>query len=275
MVEYFSSIPSAHRAALLIFGLVFFWIIEGIIPIRKMLYSRSQHWALNMFFTITTIIINFIFAGLILYISENAAKKGFGILQWIKMPFWINLIIGLLILDFISAYFIHFIEHKIRLFWRFHLIHHTDTWVDVSTGNRHHPGESILRAAFTTIAVAIAGAPMWMVMLYQSMSVVMTQFNHANINIPESIDKILRYFMVTPRMHRIHHHYTQPYTDSNYGNIFSIWDRVFGTYKYLSEEKIVFGIDTHMLEVENNRIINLLKIPFQKYRSPITNKIDE
>jgi len=275
MVEYFSHIPSAHRAALIILGLFFFWLLEGLIPVRKMLYNRAQHWALNIFFTATTIIINLFFAGLILFVSDSAAKYNFGVLQWIKMPFWLYVIVGLLVLDLIGAYLIHWIEHKVKILWLFHLIHHTDTWVDVSTGNRHHPGESVFRAIFTTIAVAASGAPMWMVMLYQSMSVVMTQFNHANINIPESVDRFLRYFIVTPRMHRVHHHYVQPFTDCNYGNIFSLWDFVFGTYKYLPENEIVFGIDTHLQENEHNRLQNLLKIPFQPYRPPVGSKFDK
>ena len=121
-------------------------------------------------------------------------------------------------------------EHKIKVLWRFHLIHHTDAHVDTTTANRHHPGESVIRFVFTTLAVLVVGAPMWMVMLYQSMSVVLSQFNHANIGLPGWLDRGLSWFIVTPDMHHVHHHYIQPYTDSNYGNIFAFWDRLFGTF---------------------------------------------
>jgi sterol desaturase/sphingolipid hydroxylase (fatty acid hydroxylase superfamily) len=98
--------------------------------------------------------------------------------------------------------------------------------------------------------------------------VAFSQFNHANIPLPKTVDKLLSYFIISPDMHKVHHHYQLPYTDSNYGNIFSVWDRLFGTYLYLDRTKIVYGVDTHMKTEENNQLDNLLKIPFQKHRSP-------
>ena len=137
-----------------------------------------------------------------------------------------------------------------------------------TTANRHHPGESVMRFIFTTLGVLIVGTPMWMVFLYQTLSVVATQFNHANIVLPKKLDRILSYFIVSPDMHKVHHHYVLPYTDSNYGNIFSVWDRSFGTFKTLDREQLVYGVDTHMKPEENNKLSNLLAIPFQKRRPP-------
>ena len=108
------------------------------------------------------------------------------------------------------------------------------------------------------------GSPMWMVFLYQTLSVIASQFNHANISLPKKIDTILSYFIVSPNMHKVHHHHVLPYTDSNYGNIFSIWDRLFGTYMTLPNEQIIYGIDTYPNPTEHNNLKNLLKIPFQK-----------
>ena len=200
--------------------------------------------------------------------AQWTINNNFGILQWLpKMNIWVYAIIGLLLLDFIGAYLVHLIEHKVKFLWRFHLIHHTDTWIDTTTANRHHPGESVLRFIFTTFGVLIVGSPMWMVFLYQSLSVLATQFNHANIVLPKKVDKVLSYIIVSPDMHKVHHHYMLPHTDSNYGNIFSIWDRIFGTFSSLDRNNLVYGVDTHMKEEENNRLKNLLMIPFQKYRS--------
>ena len=126
----------------------------------------------------------------------------------------------------------------------------------------------LLRFIFTTLGVLIVGCPMWLVFLYQTLSVVATQFTHANITLPKKLDKILSYFIVSPDMHKVHHHYVLPYTDSNYGNIFSVWDRLFGTFKTLDRDKLIYGVDTHMKAEENNKISNLLVIPFQKRRSP-------
>jgi sterol desaturase/sphingolipid hydroxylase (fatty acid hydroxylase superfamily) len=110
---------------------------------------------------------------------------------------WLYAIVGLLLLDFIGAYLVHLVEHKVKFLWRFHLIHHTDTWIDTTTANRHHPGESVLRFIFTTLGVFIVGSPMWMVFLYQSLSVLATQFNHANIVLPKRLDNILSYIIVS------------------------------------------------------------------------------
>ena len=149
-----------------------------------------------------------------------------------------------------------------------HLVHHSDHHVDATTANRHHPLESVIRYSFTLMGVVIIGAPMGLVMLYQSLSIVATQFSHSNIRLPKKVDKLISYVLVSPDMHKVHHHYKMPYTDSNYGNIFSVWDRLFGTYMELDTEKIIYGVDVFPDEKENSNIKDLLKQPFQKYRKP-------
>lgn len=269
IINYFSNIPSSHRGLILAGGIAFFWILESIRPFLKFKYNKWQHGALNIFFTITTIIINFGLAIILLKATNFVNQFEIGILYWLpNMNIWLYTITGLLFLDFFGAYLAHYIEHKTKVLWRFHLIHHTDTWIDTTSGNRHHPGESVIRFFFTTLGVLIVGTPMWLVFLYQTLSVVATQFTHANICLPKNIDKLLSYIIVSPDMHKIHHHYKLPYTDSNYGNIFSIWDRIFGTYSYMDRSDLVYGIDTHLDDKEHNNIGNLLKIPFQKYRKP-------
>jgi sterol desaturase/sphingolipid hydroxylase (fatty acid hydroxylase superfamily) len=269
IINYFSTIPSSHRAIILASGIAFFWLIESAVPLFKFKYNKWQHAGINIFFTITTVIINFCLALILLKTADWTTTNHFGILNWLpEFNIWIYTIIGLLFLDLIGAYLIHLIQHKIKLLWRFHLIHHTDTWIDTTSANRHHPGESVMRFIFTTLGVLIVGSPIWMVFLYQSLSLVATQFTHANIVLPKKFDVFLSYFIVSPDMHKVHHHYVLPYTDSNYGNIFSVWDRLFGTFKTLDREKIIYGVDTHMKPEENNKLSNLLAIPFQKLRSP-------
>ena len=204
-------------------------------------------------------------AFILLQSADWTIANNFGILQWLpEIPSWLYALVGLLLLDLIGAYLVHLVEHRIKFLWRFHLIHHTDNWIDTTSANRHHPGESVIRFAFTTMGVLIIGSPMWMVFLYQTLSVVATQFNHANISLPKKVDTLLSYFIVSPDMHKVHHHHALPYTDSNYGNIFSIWDRLFGTFMTLPKEEIIYGIDTYPDPKEHNQILNLLKIPFQK-----------
>ena len=269
IINYFETISSLHRGLILVGGIAVFWLIENAYPLFKFQYNKIQHAGINIFFTATTIIVNFVLAFILLMAADLAIQQNFGILQWFPIQnIGMYTIVGLLLLDLIGAYLAHLVEHKVKFLWKFHLIHHTDTWIDTTSANRHHPGESVIRFIFTVLAVLIVGSPMWMVFLYQSLSVVFSQFNHANIPLPKTVDKLLSYFIISPDMHKVHHHYKLPYTDSNYGNIFSVWDRLFGTYSYLDREKIIYGVDTHMNPEENNRLNNLLKIPFQKYRSP-------
>jgi sterol desaturase/sphingolipid hydroxylase (fatty acid hydroxylase superfamily) len=271
IIQYFESIPSLHRAMILAGGIAFFWLIENAVPFVRFRYNKWQHAGINIFFTITTIIINFCLAVILVTTAQWTVDNDFGLLYWLpQMNIWIFTIVGLLLLDLIGAYLPHFVEHKFKFLWRFHLIHHTDTWIDTTSGNRHHPGESVIRFVFTTLGVLIVGSPMWMIFLYQTLSVVATQFNHANIALPKQLDKAMSYLLVSPDMHKVHHHYVLPYTDSNYGNIFSVLDRLFGTFQVLDREQIVYGIDTHMKPEEHNNLKNLLSIPFQKTRSPKT-----
>jgi len=260
---YFETIPSLHRALLLAGGITSFWLVEFAVPLFNFKYNKLKHAGLNFFFTFTTIAINFAFALMMVKVSDWTLQQHFGLLQIIQLTPWVEAIAGLLLLDFIGAYLVHMIEHKVKFLWKFHMVHHADTMVDTTTGNRHHPGESVVRAVFAILAVFILGTPIWMVMLYQSLSVVLTQFNHANIRIPTWFDKTFGYIIVSPNMHRVHHHITRPQTDSNYGNIFSFWDRIFGTYNDTPMDQIVYGLDV-MDHTQDGSLSYQLKAPFNK-----------
>ena len=269
LINYFETIPSAHRSIILVGGLTLFWLLEGALPLFKFKYNKWKHAVPNIFFTLTTIIINFALAFLLLKTSDWVIANDFGIINWLPdMPLWLYVVFGLLLMDFIGAYLAHYVEHKVNPLWMIHLVHHTDHKVDTTTANRHHPLESVIRYIFTLIGVFLIGAPMGIVMLYQSLSIVATQFTHANIKLPKKVDHIISYVLVSPDMHKIHHHYVLPYTDSNYGNIFSIWDRIFGTYMKMDREELIYGVDVFPDEVKNGNVVELLKQPFQKYARP-------
>ena len=269
IINYFETIPSSHRSMLLVGGITFFWLLEGALPLFNFNYKKWKHAFPNLFFTGTTIIINFSLAFLLLSTADWVQANDFGIINWLpEMPLWLYVLLGLLLLDFFGAYLAHFTEHRIKPLWMIHLVHHSDHKVDTTTANRHHPLESVVRFVFTLFGVFVVGTPIAIVMLYQSMSLVFTQFNHANIKMPKQLDKLLSYFIVSPDMHKVHHHNLLPYTDSNYGNIFSIWDRLLGTYMHLDREKIVYGVDTFPDEKINSDLRELLKQPFQKYKKP-------
>ena len=269
LLNYFESIPSSHRSIILGGGLTLFWLIEGGIPLFHFKYNKWRHALPNLFFTFTTIIVNFTLAFLLLNSADWVVANNFGIINWIpNMPLWMYVVVGILLMDFIGAYLVHYVEHKVKPLWMVHLVHHSDHKVDTTTANRHHPLESVIRFTFTLAGVFIIGAPIAIVMLYQSMSLVATQFTHANIKLPKKVDKALSYVLVSPDMHKVHHHYVLPYTDSNYGNIFSIWDRLFGTYMEFDRDTLVYGVDVFPDEEKNSSINELLKQPFQKYQKP-------
>lgn len=274
LIEYFETIPSLHRGLILVGGLTFFWFLEGTLPLFKFGYNKWKHALPNLFFTFTTILINFALAFLLLNSSDWVMLNDFGILNWLpEMPFWLYVVVGVFLMDFVGAYLPHYTEHKVPPLWMVHLVHHSDHKVDTTTANRHHPLESVIRYVFTLAGVFIIGAPIGIVMLYQSLSLVATQFSHANIKLPKKLDYFLSFVLVSPDMHKIHHHYQLPYTDANYGNIFSIWDRLFGTYIYMERERIVYGVDTFPNEAENSSLKQLLKQPFQGYRKPTTDTV--
>lgn len=275
LAEYFASIPSLHRSIILVGGLTFFFLIENAMPYFRLSYSKWKHSGINIFFTLTTMLVNFAMAFILFMASTAVVDYQFGLLQWVSMPIWAQLVVGLLLLDLIGAWLAHYVEHHVKWMWQFHVIHHTDQHLDATSASRHHPGESVIRFVFTTIAVLIVGAPIWLVFLYQSASVTLSQFNHSNVAIPEPVDLVLRQLFCTPRMHRIHHHYRQPYSDMNYGNIFSIWDRIFGTYVRVDNDKIIYGVDTYMENEDHGNLGRLLTIPFKEYRKSIEYDTEE
>jgi len=269
LLNYFETIPPLHRGLIIVGGLTFFWIIEGAMPLFNFNYKKWKHAVPNIFFTLTTILVNLPMAFLLLMSADWVTVNDFGILNWLpETPLGLYVFLGILLMDFFGAYLPHLIEHKVPPLWMVHLVHHSDHNVDATTANRHHPLESIIRYSFTLVGVIAIGAPIGIVLLYQSLSIIATQFSHSNIGLPKKIDKLISYVLVSPNMHKVHHHYKMPYTDSNYGNIFSVWDRLFGTYMELDTSKIIYGVDVFPNEEQNSNIKDLLKQPFQKYQKP-------
>ena len=275
IISYFDNISSLHRSLILIGGISLFWFLEGFIPLFKFNYKKWLHAIPNIFFTLTTVLINFFLAFILLKTSDWTIHNNFGFLNWIpETPLWAQVLLGVVFLDFIGAYLPHYVEHQIKPLWMVHLVHHSDHKVDTTTANRHHPLESIVRFSFTLLGVFLLGTSVGVIMLYQALSVIASQFNHANIRLPKKFDLIMSYLFVSPDMHKTHHHYRLPYTDKNYGNIFSIWDRLLGTFASFDRDQLVYGVDVFHNEKKNSRISYLLKQPFEKYQKPTLSQSD-
>jgi sterol desaturase/sphingolipid hydroxylase (fatty acid hydroxylase superfamily) len=270
IIDYFQELDQhpLQRGAFFVSTLVLLWAIESAFPLLELPYKKSKgkHALINISFTIVHFIIHTILAIIILWISDWTAKHQFGIIHWTGVGVVGTIIISALVMDFFAGWLCHFVEHQIPVFWRFHIIHHADNSVDVSTGLRHHPLESVWRGLFFFMGIFVAGAPMYAVMIFQTLLVAATGFTHANIRLPERVDRLLSFVLVSPNMHKVHHHWKQPYTDTNYGAVFSIWDRLLGTFSTLDPKEIRYGLDRYYANEKDEDFISLMKRPFQSLK---------
>ena len=188
--------------------------------------------------------------------AEWARRNGIGVLNWLDHPWWFLGAIATIAIQSFAAYATHFFFHKSSWLWRVHRVHHFDTVVDVSTGLRHHPLELMLALLIDSFVAIVVGLLPLALMIYGTTEAMFALFSHANIKLPAKIDRMLRVIFVTPRIHAVHHSAHQPETDSNYGTVFIIWDRLFGTYCDLRAdcpEAIQFGL----MELQDNRASDL------------------
>ena len=267
VLQYFETLDQhpGQRMAFLVGGLLLFWIIEGSVPLLQPVYKKNKlrHAVVNFGFTIIHLVIHTFLAVLIVMLSDWCSLQQFGLVYWSNAGIAGTILISFFILDFFGGWLVHVTEHKVPFLWRFHVIHHADNNVDVTTGLRHHPGESLLRGIFFFVGILVSGAPMYAVMIFQTILVIATAFTHANISLPKKLDAALSYVLVSPNMHKVHHHWKQPYTDSNYGAILSIWDRLLGTFIKLAPTDIRYGLDRYYPNEKDEDFIALLKSPFR------------
>ncbi|SHE97017.1 sterol desaturase family protein [Flavisolibacter ginsengisoli] len=270
MIDYFQELEKhpAQRMVFLVGGMLLLWLLEGAIPFLSLQYKKTKwrHASVNLTFTVVHLVIHTAFALVIVLLSDMSKANGLGLVYWLHASKLWTIVISFFVLDFFGGWLVHWVQHKIYPLWKFHVVHHSDNNVDVTTGLRHHPIESVLRGVFFLAAIAITGAPMYAVMIYQTVLVLSTQFTHANIHLPRWLDASLSYLFVSPAMHKVHHHWQQPYTDSNYGAVFSVWDRLLGTYKKLDAAQIRYGLDAYYANEQDENLGMLLKKPFQEMR---------
>jgi sterol desaturase/sphingolipid hydroxylase (fatty acid hydroxylase superfamily) len=268
IIQYFQHLEQRpiERLLFLVAGMLLLWILEGAIPLFSLSYRKNKwrHAGINLSLTLIHLVIHTGFAVFIILLSDAAKKYEFGLVYWLNASTLLTILISFVVLDFFGGWLVHLIQHKTATLWRFHIVHHSDNNVDVTTGLRHHPFESVLRGIFFLIGVAVAGAPVYAVMIAQTIFVLFTQFTHANIRLPDKLDKIISFLLVSPNMHKVHHHWQQPYTDSNYGLSLSIWDRLFGTYQQLDPSEIRYGLDRYYPNEEDENLGMLMKRPFEK-----------
>ena len=234
-VELMNTVFTTHEASVrlgIFLGLfIAIAVAEAISPRRVPTYSKITRWFNNLSIVfLGTFSVRLVFpllpVGLALYCTQHE----WGILNNIALPLWIKIVIGVIALDFI-IYLQHVMFHRVPLFWRLHVMHHTDLDFDITTGLRFHPFEIVLSMVIKLLTVVLLGPPATVVLIFEILLNGTSMFNHGNIRIPFGIDKILRLFVVTPDMHRVHHSVIISETNSNYGFNLPWWDRLLGTYR--------------------------------------------
>jgi len=248
------------RLLALIVSCAALWSVESLAPLylQANRFRRSRpNIALAVILIVTNLALSFATAGVVAFVAQH----DLGILLLVKMPIWLATLSGIAALD-LFTYVAHVLLHKSGLGWRFHRIHHSDNQVNVTTAFRQHPGETLWRILWQILAIVLFGIPLWMLAIYLCISTLNAQLEHANIRVFEPVDRVLRLLFVTPNMHKIHHSRRQFQTDTNYSNIFSVWDRMFGTYTARVDfDQLSYGLDGFDRE-DRQSLTALLKTPF-------------
>jgi sterol desaturase/sphingolipid hydroxylase (fatty acid hydroxylase superfamily) len=261
-----ATITFALAVAPILIGMTVLSLVEIAIPLHRRGRANNTHLVPNLTLTFVTLGMNFFFNTAVLITLAWLQAAHFGLL-W-QLPLWpLAVPVVVIVLLDLATYIAHVSMHKIPAMWRFHSIHHCDPALDVTTTIRQHPGETVIRiGAMTAMAVALGASPGTFV-AYRVTSSMIGLAEHANIALPVWLDTFLSWFTTSPNMHKVHHSRSPQYTDTNYGNVLSLWDRLFGTF---TPARI--GVDVaYGLEGFDDRAVQathgLLALPFRRWRS--------
>ena len=193
-----------------------------------------------------------------------AQVRGWGLFHVLALPEWLELVLAVLSLD-LAIYLQHRVFHHVPALWRLHRMHHADLDVDVTTGARFHPVEILLSLGIKFVVIVALGAPALSVLLFEILLNATSMFNHSNVRMPRTVERVLRWLIVTPDMHRVHHSIVRRETDSNFGFNLSCWDRILGTHKPQPDaghEGMIFGIE-QFRDPKELRLDRMLAQPFR------------
>ncbi len=240
-------------------------VVEAIAPRRNLIQGRARRWPSNLGIVIVnTLLMRLIIPLPPVGIAFMATERGWGLFNIWTAPTAIALVGSFLLLD-IAIYGQHFAFHKVGALWRLHRMHHADVDVDVTTGSRFHPVEIALSIGIKMALVVVIGAPAAAVLLFEIALNATSLFNHANINLPRTLDAAVRLVVVTPDMHRVHHSLHRDETDSNFGFNLPWWDHLFGTYRAQprdGHEAMALGI-SEFRDPREQRLDRMLVQPFR------------
>ena len=254
------------RLAIFAVVLVAMMVLEHLFPRRHRTQRRDERWPTNLAIVlIDTLALRLLVPLMAVGVAEVAAEHGWGLFHQIDMPFWFEFVVAVLLLDML-IYWQHVLSHRVPLLWRVHRVHHVDRDFDATTGIRFHPVEIVLSMLYKMFWILLLGPAALAVLVFELLLNGSALFNHANVRIPLSVDRWVRWLIVTPDMHRIHHSVHQFETDSNYGFNMSIWDRLFGSYRAQpvdGHRRMTIGLKEHQNNAPSSLIWSL-RFPFRK-----------
>ena len=242
MTEFEGAIRFAMFLA--VFGAVALW--EALAPRRKRSFGRLARWPHNLGLLLVDVaLVRVLVPGAAIAVAMTAAGSGWGLLNALALPGWAAIAAGIALLD-LAIYFQHVMFHAVPALWRLHRVHHADLDFDVTTGARFHPVEILISTAIKCAAIAALGAPVISVFVFEMLLNATAMFNHANASLPQRLERWLRWLVVTPDMHRVHHSVRYEESSSNFGFNLPWWDRLFGTYRAqprLGHAAMTIGVD--------------------------------
>ena len=251
------------RLLVLVVGCAVLWSLESLMPLYVYQRNRLRRALPNIGLTGLLVITNLTLSFGTASVATFIAGRHIGLFFLFPMPPLLLGLTGIVALD-LFAYFAHVLLHKSWLGWQFHRVHHSDNEVNVTTAFRQHPGETVWRIFWYVLTIAVFGIPLWAAVVYLTISTLNAQLEHTNVRLPERVDRVLRSVFVTPNMHKVHHSREQRQTDTNYSNIFSLWDRLFRTYTpTVSFGALQYGLDGFD-DRKTQTLPALLMLPFRQ-----------
>ncbi|MDP2092847.1 MAG: sterol desaturase family protein [Hydrogenophaga sp.] len=247
-----------------VFALVALWELAA--PRRGLKLSRQQRWTANLgIVLLNTVIVRVAFPAAAVGMAALSVDKGWGLLNHFDVPFWLAVPLAMVAMDFV-IWLQHVMVHAVPALWRLHRVHHADLDYDLTTGARFHPIEIVLSMGIKFATITLLGAPVLAVVVFEVLLSACAMFNHGNIRLPERVDRALRWFLVTPDMHRVHHSVEDDESNSNFGFNLTWWDRLFVTYREqprAGQLGMTIGIHDHTDPHEVARLPGMLLLPFK------------
>ena len=264
MIDRWMTENAENVHVMLFFSLfALFALTELLTPKRKGSMQRKRRWITNLLLTTLNIIVMSLLPVTFFGVAIWAKEKGFGVFNQVTLPLFV-LVVGTLLFRGFISFSTHYLMHKVPPLWRLHQVHHLDTEMDITTTVRFHPLEFLAALIPGVSLVVVFGLSPWVLLLYEVFDAAITLFSHANIRLPGRVDRVLRYIIATPDLHRVHHSSWQPETDSNFSAVFPIWDIIFRTFRTetrMPQETMELGLE-EVRDERTNRLLWLLGSPF-------------